>query len=288
MSTTLEQPPIQEPPPHRDRRTVAIVVLAVLTVLATATAVTIALVRGGENPAPAPGAPPSAGPASTAAPTTPQPTTTSVAPSRPAIVAPFDYQPLWPFTSPAEVEAWQNAYRTGGHAPWHLDADATALAFTTGYLRFTGIDVVVSHSVQGDEALVAVGYRHEEGTHGTAAVLHLARYGTGADAPWEVVGTKDTTLTITQPAYGAPVRSPVTVGGRITGVDEHIRVQVRQPSTEQPLGQTDGVPAGGEHARWSATVAYQGATAPALTIVAVTGGHYTDVERFAITGVRVG
>jgi len=275
---------MQEPKPHRDRRAVVIAVLAVLLVIAAATVVAITV--GGEKPQPAPSTPPSPGPVTTGAPSAVQPTTASVTPSpSPSAVVPFGYQPLWPFASVAEVQAWQNEYRAGGHAPWHLDADATALAFTTGYLRFTGIDVVVSHSVQGTEALVAVGYPVESHAPGTAAVLRLAKYGTGADAPWEVVGTKDTTLTITQPRYGTPVRSPVTVGGRITGVDENIRVRVRQPSTEQPLGEAGGVPAGGHHTRWSTTVTYQGATAPALTIVAFTGGHYTDVERFAITGV---
>jgi acyl dehydratase len=199
---------------------------------------------------------------------------------------PFGYQPLWPFANLADVEAWQNAYRSGGHQPWHLDADATALAFTTGYLKFAGINVVVWRSIQGNEALVAVGYPIGNRAPGTAAVLHLAKFGTGTDAPWEVVGSKDTTLTLTQPGYGARVRSPVTVGGTITGVDESIRVQVHQPSSEQPIGQTDGLPAGGENTPWSTTVTYQGATAPALTIVASTGGHYTDVERFAITGIR--
>jgi hypothetical protein len=82
------------------------------------------------------------------------------------------------------------------------------------------------------------------------------------------------------------VRSPVKVGGTITGVDESIQVHVRQPATQAPIGQTGGVPADGEHTPWSTTVTYTGATAPALTIVAFTGGHYTDIERFAITGIR--
>jgi hypothetical protein len=33
-------------------------------------------------------------------------------------------------------------------------------------------------------------------------------------------------------------------------------------------------------------VAFQGATDPTLTIVASTGGHLQQVERFAIQGVR--
>jgi hypothetical protein len=196
--------------------------------------------------------------------------------------------PLWPFTSAAEVRAWQQSYRSGGHSPWHLDADLTALGFTTGYLGFAEIDRVVSHSINGTDALVRVGYEID-GQHGlaTAAVLHLARFGSGADAPWEVVGTKDTTLTLTQPHYGATVRSPMTVGGRITGVDENIRVQVRQLSTESPLGESAGVPAGGQSTPWSVRVPFHGATASALTVVAWTGGHIAEVEQFAITAVHV-
>lgn len=201
--------------------------------------------------------------------------------------APFAYQPLWPFTSTTAVEHWQAAYRSGGQGPWHLDADATALAFTTGYLGFTGLTVVVHSSVTGDEALVTVGYPIEGREPGTAAVLHLAKYGSGTDAPWEVVGSRDTDLTLTQPGYGSRASSPLTVGGRITGVDESIRVQVRQPSSEAPLGEQCCLPAGGEDTPWSTTVEFTGATAPALTVVASTGGHYTDVERFAITAVRL-
>jgi hypothetical protein len=107
--------------------------------------------------APGSSAPNSAGPSASAS---------SSAPS--GQPAPFGYQALWPFSTPAEAQAWQQSYRSGGHSPWHLDADQTALSFTTGYLGFT----------------------------------------------------------------------------------------------------------------------YHGATAPALTVVAWTGGHYTGVERFAITGVR--
>ena len=247
-------------------------ILAIVTVIATAAVITIAVLSGKEEPRSAPGGQASAAP-------------TAATPGQPA-ATPFRYQPLWPFANLDEVKVWQESHRSGGHAPWHLDADATALAFTTGYLGFTNVNVVVSHSITGDEALVAVGYPIENQKPGTVAVLHLAKYGSGDNIPWEVVGSKDTTLTLSQPGYGTTVSSPVTVGGRITGVDESIRVQIRQSASEQPLGEAPGVPAGGENTPWSTTVTFRGATAPALTIIASTGGHYTDVERFAITGVR--
>jgi hypothetical protein len=198
----------------------------------------------------------------------------------------FGYQALWPFRTVAEAEAWRDAAAPGGHRPWHLDAEQTALAFTTGFLGFDEIDRVVQSDIGATEAHVTVGYETTEPRPSPAAVIHLVRIGEGLDAPWEVVGTADELLTLENPAYGATVASPVTVGGHITGVDESLVVQVRQPSSPAPLGQTGGLPAGGMHSPWETTVSFDGATDPVLTIVVWTGGHYQGVERFAITGVR--
>jgi hypothetical protein len=195
--------------------------------------------------------------------------------------------PLWPFRTAAEVDGWRANHRTDGSEPWHLDAEQTALAFTTGYLGFTEIDRVVSSDIGATEAYVKVGYAPpEEGRLSTAANLHLLRWGTGDDAPWEVVGTEDDPLTLDTPRYGATVTSPLTVGGEITGVDESLHVRVLQPSSPAPLGESCCGPAGGTKERWSATVSFSGATDPALTVVVSTGGHVQNVEIFAITAVR--
>ncbi|MCW2886525.1 MAG: hypothetical protein QOE54_373 [Streptosporangiaceae bacterium] len=194
------------------------------------------------------------------------------------------YQPLWPFADEAEALAWQEGYQSGGHAPWHLDADQTALAFVR-FLGFGGIDRVTSRRVTAEDAHIGVGYRSTEtGESGTAAVLHLIKIGPAKDAPWEVVGTDDTDLSLTTPAYGATASSPLPVGGRITGVDESIRVAIRQRSAEGVLGRFCCVAAGGTGGAWSARVPFQGATDPVLIVVASTGGHLADVERFAVTG----
>ncbi|MFI6504029.1 hypothetical protein [Nonomuraea typhae] len=199
------------------------------------------------------------------------------------------YQPLWPFASLREAREWQERDRPQGHQPWHEDAPFTALSFAQGYLGLQEIDQVVSTRIQGRHARVTVGYRSPESKRpAPAAVIHLVRYGPGENAPWEVVGTDDTTLTLTTPRYGSAVRSPVTVGGRITGVDESIRVRVHQPSAAEPLAETPGVPAGGENQPWSAEVAFTAKPGEVVTIVAVTGGHVAGVERFAVTGVTSG
>lgn len=198
------------------------------------------------------------------------------------------YQPLWPFADERQARDWQESYRSGGHQPWHLDAERTALSFTQGFLGFTGVDRVVKRTVTGADARVSVGIRGEGGGRpGIAAVIHLVRFGTGPDAPWEVVGTDDTTFSLTTPRYGALVSSPVTVGGRITGVDESVRVQVRAIGSTRPLGERCCVSAGGDDAPWSATVTFRADPGRTLTLVASTGGHVAEVERFAVTGVRV-
>ncbi|MEU2432089.1 hypothetical protein ABZ611_21720 [Streptomyces sp. NPDC007861] len=194
---------------------------------------------------------------------------------------------MWPFTTLAQAQAWERAYRSSGHQPWHRDAGQTALSFTRGYLGFTEIDRVSSRTVSGRHARIGVAPTGPES--GTAAVIHLVRFGTGPDAPWEVVGTDDTTLSLTTPAYGSPVRSPLVTGGRISGVDESIRVQVRQPSSEAPLGTSACcTPAGGNDQPWNVSVSFSGARDPVLTVVASTGGHVAEVERFTITAVRTG
>ena len=288
---------------EQNRRTRAVIVVAIAVTITLVSAVLTALAvmflggdsSSGQSAVPLPLAsttstqPPATGtrsPATTTPTPTPTPTPTSPTPGTSTTIKPFAYQPLWPFASVAEAAAWQRTYRNGGQQPWHLDADQTALSFTTGFLGFTEIDKVVSRSVRGDDARIGVGFQPSGGTASVSAVLHLVRIGQGQDAPWEVVGSVDSTLTLERPKYGATVSSPLTVSGRITGVDEAIRVEVRKPSSEQPIGTSCCVNAGGDRQPWSAQVTFRGATDPALTIVASTGGHVQAVERFAITAVR--
>ncbi|MEU6715691.1 hypothetical protein ABZ897_29865 [Nonomuraea sp. NPDC046802] len=198
------------------------------------------------------------------------------------------YQPLWPFSGPEEVTAWQRAYRKDGDRAWHLDPRRTAVAFTRDYLGFDEIDQAVKTVKEGRHARVHVGYRSEDvGKRLVAAVVHLVRYGSGDDAPWEVVGTDDTDLTLTTPKYGASVASPLTVGGRITGVDESVRIQVRRPGKQDPVGERCCVSAGGQKSPWSANVSFSTPPGGTLTVVASTGGHVAAVERFAVTGVTL-
>ncbi|WP_211369745.1 hypothetical protein [Nonomuraea turkmeniaca] len=234
---------------------------------------------------PPPTAPPPTLPETSPPPGTTAPPSTTAPPGSEERLVAGHYQPLWPFATLAEAQEWQRAHRADGRGAWHLDPARTALAFTRDHLGFKEIDRAVKTVREGRHARVHVGYRAEEGPRPlVAAVVHLVRYGSGQDAPWEVVGTDDTSLTLTIPKYGAAVVSPLTVGGRVTGVDESIRIQVRGTSV---LGEQCCLPAGGENTPWSGRVSFTPAPGRTLTIVASTGGHVAEVERFAVTGVTM-
>ena len=282
MSTTmLPKPPPSRPPAKvpRWRITAAIITAVVVAIAAVAVAVLLRSdsKQAGAGPSPSPTGQPSAQPSS-------QP---SAQPSAQPTAGGFGYQPLWPFASVAAANAWRREYRAGGHQPWHLNARLTALSFAAGFLGYTNIDRVADETGSAGQAWVTVGYADPNGATAAAAVVHLVKIGTGAGAPWEVVGTRDSTLTLTRPAYGTTVVSPVTAGGQITGVDESLRVQVR--ALGRPvLGQVSGIPAGGERSPWWARVQFSAPASTVLTVAVSTGGHSAAVERFAITGVRAG
>ncbi|SFI78431.1 MULTISPECIES: hypothetical protein [Amycolatopsis] len=286
MSAPVEQPSPPASKSHR-RRWIAVLAAVVVVVAGVLTAV---LLRSGPGEREAsPGSPPGTT-ESTPAPVVPVPSSPPAPPpssSRSLPVPGFGFPPLWPFTGTADALAWQQSYRSGGHQPWHLDAGSTAQSFTQGYLGYQNVDLVTETTVHGREAWVGVGYRNPSGTPSTAGVIHLAKLGSGTDAPWEVVGTRDTLLTLTQPRYGAMVASPVTVGGRVTGVDENLVTQIRE-SRLGLVGQAPGVPAGGQNTPWSVRVSFRAPVGSVLTIAVATGGHVTDVERFAVTAVVAG
>jgi hypothetical protein len=202
--------------------------------------------------------------------------------------------PLWPFTTVAQARSWQASYRSGGHQPWHLDAAATALGFTRGHLGYTAVDRVTTQRVNGTDAHIGVGWSDPElrsgPAAGTAAVLHLVRLGAGADAPWVVVGSDDTSLTLDHPRYGAvvPPVHPLSlqVGGLISGVDESLRVIVLGTSTT-PLARSAPLSSGGTRVPWSTSLSLVAPSGSVLTVAVSTGGHLRTVERFAITAVRV-
>lgn len=219
-------------------------------------------------------------PSITAPPTTTRPSSGAVTPQLPA-----GYVPLFPFSSGEAVAAWETAYRTSGAQPWHLDHDLTAVAFAA-YLGYSDVNQAESSRTGADGAHVSVGFTLPNGSPHVAAVVHLVRFGTDPDAPWEVVGTDDTTFSLTRPAYNSEVSGPVTVGGTITGVDESITVKVFASGSDQASVLSCCHPAGGTDSAWTVPLTTPIPSHSVLVIAASTGGHIAAVERFTVTGVR--
>jgi hypothetical protein len=212
-------------------------------------------------------------------------TTTASTPST-TVPRASDNEPMWPFRTTQEAADWQASYRAGGHQPWHLSPSETALSFAKDYLGYGDIDTATTSVTDARGAHVGVGYDLPNGDKHTAAIIHLFQMGSGSDRPWEVAGTNDGTFSLTTPVYGSVAASPIGVGGKITGVDENIKVVVHEPSSPSPVGTFCCLPAGGDNSDWHATVFYDGAHDPVLTIAASTGGHLKAVEQFTVTAVR--
>ena len=217
------------------------------------------------------------------------PPTSTPSPSTARASFDLGYPPLLPqFSTLGEAQSWQLAHRVGGQQPWHIDAGATALAFASGWLGFRELDTVTSTTYDRTGAHISIGYKLPTTGHlATAAVLHLVRF-SPLDSPWEVVGSEDdlASFSLEQPSYGSTVSSPMTVAGHISGVTENIKITVRQLASESPVGQTCCLPAGPVNPPdpWSTSVTFTGSGV--LTIIASTGGHLHQVERFAIQGVH--
>ena len=232
-------------------------------------------------------------PSVTAPPTAPVPTpssgtTSATAPATAVPVLHSGYLPLWPFGTGRQVLAWQDAYRRTGSQPWHRSAERTALSFARGYLGYIEIDRTTTRTGTSTDARVGVGWAEPDGHAVTVGVVHLLRFGPGPDAPWEVVGTKDSVLSLTSPRYGSTVGRSFTVGGRITGVDESLVVQVRALPSGTVLAESAPLPAGGEDTPWSTRIRVDVPRGTVVTVSVSTGGHLMGVEAFAVTGVRVG
>jgi len=257
-------------------------------------------VRIGDAPSTTPSTPPTTGPGGPGTSTlVPGPTVTgpgtgtgappvTPVPTTPSTTIPgAGFTMLWPDADAADAAVVQAAVAEG-HQPWRMDPAQIAGQFTSQYLGFTENNAITSQDVRGDQAWIGVGSRDAAtGQTFTAAVVHLRRFGNPFGI-WEVVGTRDTDLTLESPAYGAAVASPIAVGGHITGVDESLRVAVHAVGATGPVGQACCLPAGGQATPWHTTVAYRGVAAGrTLTVVVSTGGHRLAVERFAVTAVRV-
>jgi hypothetical protein len=214
---------------------------------------------------------------------TPTPTVTT-----PVALAHFPARAIYPFTSAAMAKSWEDGGGAHGEFPAFADADKTALAFVHDMLGETSVSTVTDAmmSANGKTATVTLGRKLQGESNRTIDVtrVHLLHFGNA----WLVVGADDAAglLTVTSPAPGEPVSSPLAVSGPGFGVDEAIRVQL-VTLHGGPLGGTGHASFGGGTPKWSTTVTFPSSPDPAGGIVVIDDSPADGLPgRIAVVPVR--
>jgi hypothetical protein len=151
-------------------------------------------------------------------------------PSAPPVRTTYTGPALWPFTSASQAAAWgrDHADRT-----WAGDAGAVASRFGQQFLGLSGVDAVAAAAA--DRVTLRVGGQ-------PVGEVRLARYDVAGGPAWTVVSVSGGDLRVTSPRAGEAISSPTTVTGRITGVDENVRLRLVTAAGKEIA--TAGAPAG--------------------------------------------
>lgn len=163
----------------------------------------------------------------------------------------FPTQGFFPFTTAAEEASWEQQL-AGGDMPWIADPVGVATSWVPNYLKAKDVDQVISKDQTATTADVTLGRNQSEGGLHPVVVVHLVKF----HHAWIVTGASDprNLLTISSPAAGATVDTPLTVTGPGFGVDEVAKVELREAETPDLIAEapTDGF--GNGTPQWSATL----------------------------------
>lgn len=239
----VPRPPRPRPPrgeAEARRRKVLLVVLAVLALLAGALVGVVVAGDGDDEPEPTTTSVTTSPPTSADTPATTSEVTTPPTTAVPTTVAPTTATTVAPTTPPVDTStAVFPAASTGARFD---DPVAAARAFAVDFVGFT--DPLVGEFMQGDARSGEVEVRPTaRGPVTTVFVRQL-----GADGSWWVLGSATTNVTLTTPAAGARITSPVTVRGAALAFEGNVGVEVRADGRPRPVG-TGTVTAGGDEVR---------------------------------------
>jgi hypothetical protein len=205
-------------------------------------------------------------PTDTASETTdPSPSPTTV----PIAHGTFPKLAIFPFNSAPEEATWETAY-ADGHQPWKADPTAVSQLWVQNYLGYGDVDQVVSKTVNAASADVTLGrtMTAEQKRTVSVTVVHLVKY---ANA-WIVVGATDpaaapNALSLSSPAAGTLASSPLKVTGPGYGVDEAIKLDVRDARSATSYG-VGHASFGSGTPEWSASVSFTQPTGPDGVLIA--------------------
>jgi Immunoglobulin-like domain of bacterial spore germination len=239
------------PPRDRSRRWLVAALVTAIAVIAALVAVIAWPDDGDDTATPEPTTTvtmeaPTTAPSTTAAPTTTAPPTTA------------------PTTAPPAVDTTTAVFPSGAGAPRYDDPVAAARAFAVDLVGFT--DPVVGPYRTGDNRSGEVAVRAK--STGPATTVMVRRL--GADGSWWVIGAATDNVTVTSPAAGDAIASPVSVTGSALAWEGNVNGEIRQDGTRAPLG-TGVFTGGGDVMRpFSGSISYSAPSQPYGALVLVT------------------
>lgn len=182
----------------------------------------------------------------------------------PPVATGYPADAIFPFATKGQELSWENEF-ADGHSPWASDPVAVTQSWVQYYLLQHG-SFRYAKQATSDSADVTVS-RSIGGTDHAVTVVHLVKYGNA----WLVTGASDPAnqLSISSPAAGAGVASPLTVTGPGYGVDEQATVDVRSATTADSYGHASTGPFGNGTAQWSATVPFDATSNAGVVVVTV-------------------
>jgi hypothetical protein len=151
----------------------------------------------------------------TSTPTTTAPTTTTSGSETTATTVPADATVLWPFP---------------GSTSRFTTPEQAARSFAVEVLRFQ--EPVVEAFRQGDTRSGEVPVR--AAARGPETTVLVRQVGPGDD--WSVLGSVTENISVTSPAAGAVISSPVAVAGRAVAFEGTVQVEVRADGQLGPIG----------------------------------------------------
>jgi len=187
--------------------------------------------------------------------------------NEPIVLAPFPAQAIFPFTTISDEQGWQQDYNNGG-TTWQADPTQVATRWVQDYLDQPSVDHVISVADDNGDKLVTLGrvLQGEGNNLFPVTAVHLTKY----DAAWIVTSASDPNnyMTISSPTPGSTIKTPVTVTGPGFGVDEGIRLDVRDATSATSYG-TANITVGNGIKEWSQGVNFNRPAAPIGALVAV-------------------
>ena len=143
---------------------------------------------------------------------------------------------LWPFTTDAEATAWQADH---GDKPWAGDVLAVIQHFAADYLGARGLTAFQppgGPNANGGTTVLLMSHGRQ------VAAARWLRLGQGRVRPVSVTEVTNNDMSVTAPQPMSGINSPTSVTGRLTGVDENVRLRLLTSAGKEIA--TAGAPAG--------------------------------------------